>query len=361
MKFMEFDKKLEEYFRDLEKQDLFSGVALITHNRSEEFSGAYGYANRAWKIPNTMNTRFDIASITKLFTAICVLQLIDQDQLTFNIAVVDFLGLENTAISQDVNVFHLLTHSSGIGDDCEEEAGEVYEDLWKLKANYSVTETVHFLPQFFHKPANFPPGRGCRYCNCSFVLLGLIIEIISGLSYREYVQRNIFDSVGMIHSGFFRLDRANENTAEGSDPLRDESGNIVGWKKNIYSFPPIGSPDSGAYVTAYDLIDFINAVQSGRLISSDLVKALTTPQVLHCESEEERWMFSYVLEFLLDAHGQIIFYQKDGVNAGVSAILRHYPDQDINVVLLSNMEDGVWEPIRKIHHFITKDKKKVGK
>ena len=69
----------------------------------------------------------------------------------------------------------------------------------------------------------------------------------------------------------------------------------------------------------------------------------------HCQSKTGRWMFSYVLEFLLDSSGRVVFYQKDGDNAGVSAIMRYFPDQDINVVLLSNMEDGVWEPVSKIH------------
>jgi CubicO group peptidase (beta-lactamase class C family) len=90
--------------------------------------------------------------------------------------VVDRLGLEGTPFSKEINVLHLLTHTSGIGDDADEEAGERYEDLWKTKANYSVIETSDFLPQFVNKPANFPPGEGCRYCTCGYVLLGLLIE-----------------------------------------------------------------------------------------------------------------------------------------------------------------------------------------
>ncbi len=78
--------------------------------------------------------RFDTASITKLFTSVATLQLIDQGLLSFDTSVIDFLGLKDTAISPDVNVFHLLTHTSGIGDDAEEEAGEDYEDLWKIQA-----------------------------------------------------------------------------------------------------------------------------------------------------------------------------------------------------------------------------------
>jgi CubicO group peptidase (beta-lactamase class C family) len=345
-------QKLEAYFRSLEQQDRFSGVALITQADAEVFSGAYGFASRAWKAPNTLDTRFDTASLTKLFTAVAVLQLIDQGKLAFHTPVIEFLGLADSAISSKVNIYHLLTHSSGIGDDCDEEAGEIYEDLWKTRTNYLVTETVHFLPQFIFKPANFSPGQGCRYCNCSFILLGLVIEKISGVSYREYIQDRVFSPGGMTSSGFFRLDRVVEQVAEGCDPLRNEEGVILGWKKNIYSFPPIGSPDSGAYVTARDLDRFLRAVQAGRLFSPEWVRTLTTPQVFYRDSKMGRWMFSYVLEFLVDPVGNTVFYQKDGVNAGVNAIMRYYPQSDINVILLSNMEGGILEPIWKIHEMI---------
>ena len=149
---------LERYFQELEQQDRFSGAVLITQGRSQLYAGAYGYASRPWKVRNTMDTRFDTASITKLFTSVAALRLIDLGLLAFDTSVIDFLELGDTAISREVNVYHLLTHTSGIGDDCEEEDGESYEDLWKSRPNYSVTTTADFLPQFIHKPANFPPG-----------------------------------------------------------------------------------------------------------------------------------------------------------------------------------------------------------
>jgi CubicO group peptidase (beta-lactamase class C family) len=343
---------LDRYFRQLEQADEYSGVVLITQGKVQLFAGAYGYASRPWKVKNTMDVRFDTASITKLFTSVATLQLIDQGTLSLETSVVDFLGLKDTAISKDVNVFHLLTHSSGIGDDCEEEDGERYEDLWRTKPNYAVTMTADFLPQFVHKPANFPPGQGCRYCNCSFVLLGLMIEKLTGMAFREYVRKNIFARAGMTDSGFFRLDRVHENVAEGADPIRDVEGNVLDWKKNIYSFPPIGSPDSGAHVTARDLGRFLRAVQAGGLLSPELTEAFLTPQVPYRETDEWTMMYGYGLFFYVDKSGHVVCYQKDGINAGVSAIIRHFPDQDINIVLLSNMEGGVWEPVWKIHEMV---------
>ena len=344
--------ELDRYFLQLEDEDKFSGVLLMTRGGHAIFSGAYGYASRNWKVRNSLVMRFDTASITKLFTAVAVLQLIDRDKLALDTRVIDYLGLEGTAISGDVNIFHLLTHSSGIADDADEEAGESYEDLWKDKPNYSVTEAIDFIPQFAYKPANFPPGTGCRYCNCGYILLGLLVESASGMKYRDYVQKNVFDQAGMSRSGFFRMDRACEDVAEGNDPIRDEKGNLIGWKRNIYSYPPVGTPDGGAHVTAGDLDRFLRTVQSGGLLSAEMTRAFFTPQVDYRTVDEGTEKFGFGMWFFVDHAGQVVYYGKDGINAGVSGTMRYYPRQDINVVLLSNMEDGVWEPIRTIHKVI---------
>jgi CubicO group peptidase (beta-lactamase class C family) len=349
---MLFGQQLDHYFQELENQEKFSGAVLITQGKSHLYARTFGYASRKWGVRNSLETRFDTASITKLFTAVATLQLIDQGLLSFDTAVIDFLGLKDTAISREVNVFHLLTHTSGIGDDVEEEDGEDYEDLWKIRPNYMVTETADFLPQFIHKAPNFPPGQGCRYNNCAFILLGLIIEKISGITYRDYVRDKIFTKAGMNQSDFYRMDRVHENIAEGCDPIRDDEGIISGWKNNIYSYPPIGSPDSGALVTVGDLDRFLRAVQAGKLISPELAAAFLTPQVKYRESDMWITMYGYGLMFYLDKSGRLICYQKDGINAGVSGIIRHFPEWDINVVLLSNMESGVWEPIWKVHELL---------
>ncbi len=343
---------LDRYFRRLEGQDRFSGAVLITRGDSWLFSEAYGYASRPWMARNTLDTRFDTASITKLFTSVATLQLIDRGLLGFETSVTDFLELRDTAISQEVNVFHLLTHTSGIGDDAEEEAGESYEDIWRDKPNYSVTTTADFLPQFVHKPPNFPPGQGSRYCNCGFILLGLVIEKATGISYREYVKSNIFDRAGMAHSGFFRMDRVHENVAEGCDPIRNDNDDVVGWKKNIYSYPPIGSPDGGAHVTASDLNRFLRVIKAGELLSPAMTEAFLTPQVVDRQMDGWTKMYGYGLWFYVDESSNVVFCEKEGINTGASGLIRHFPEHDINVVILSNMESGVWEPVRRIHALV---------
>lgn len=343
-----FDE-LSPYFEQLAAADKFAGVVLITQGEQQLYAGAYGYASRAWQVKNTLAMRFDTASITKLFTAVAILQLIDQQLLTLDTRVIDYLRLAGTTIAPAVTVFQLLTHTSGIADDADEEAGESYEAVWRTKPNYSVLETSDFLPQFAYKPPNFAPGVGCRYCNCSYVLLGLLIEKATGLTYRDYVQQQIFTPTGMNDSAFLRKDRVQANVAEGCDAIEDAPGQISGWKTNIYSFPPIGSPDGGAYVTAADLDRFLRTVQRGGLLSPALTAAFFTPQVHYRDRDAWTMYWGLGLWFQVDRADRVLFYQKEGINAGVSGVIRHYPAQNINVVLLSNMMEGVWEPLRQLH------------
>ena len=343
---------LERYLRDLEAADAFSGVVRITVGGEERFAGAYGFASRAWGMRNTLETRFDTASITKLFTAVAALQQVDAGAFGLETSAIGYLGLEGTVISPDVTVRHLLTHTSGIGDDADEEAGESYEAVWRDRPNYSVREAIDFLPQFVHRAPNFPPGQGCRYNNCGYVLLGLMVERATNRPYRDVVREDVFAPAGMADSDFLSMDRVNDRLAEGADPIRDEAGAITGWKRNIYSYPPIGSPDGGAHVTAADLDRFMRAVLEGRLLSAELTAAFLAPQVVH--SVRDGWVEHYGFGpwFRVDDDGTLVFLEKEGSNAGVSGLVRHYPARDLTVVMLSNLEDGVWEPIRTAHEMV---------
>ncbi len=124
------------------------------------------------------------------------------------------------------------------------------------------------------------------------------------------------------------------------------------WKKNIYSFPPIGSPDSGAFVTASDLDAFLRSVEAGEQLSPELTAAFFSPQVLYRVKDNWTNMYGYGLWFYVDKSDNIVYYQKEGINAGVSGLIRRYPALDVSVVLLSNLEDGVWQPIREIHDLL---------
>ena len=223
---------VEARLRELEAADEFSGVVGVEQGDERLLLEAFGCASRTWNIPTTVETRFDTASLTKLFTAVATLQQVEHGTFALDTSVIGYLGLKETGISLAVTPYHLLTHTSGIADDADEEAGERYEDLFVERPNYSVTQTSDYLPQFIGKPPNFAPGEGCRYCNVGYVLLGLMIERATGSTYREYVTEHVFARAGMNRSGFFRMDVVEPDVAEGVEAIKDENGGIVGWQRN---------------------------------------------------------------------------------------------------------------------------------
>jgi CubicO group peptidase (beta-lactamase class C family) len=351
---------LDVWLRSRAAADLFSGVVLVRRGERTLFAGAYGWASRRWTAPVTLATRFDTASITKLFTAVAALQLVDQGRLDLDTPIVDVVELTASAISPAVTVRQLLTHTSGIADDADEEAGEDYEALWADRPCYSVIQTRDWLPQFAHKPAVFPPGEGCRYCNVGYILVGLAIEAVTGTDYRDHVRGAVFGRAGMAASDFYDRREAETDVAEGWDPVLDAAGRRTGWKQNIFGYPPIGSPDSGAQVTANDLVGFTQAVRAGGLLSAELTEQFLTPQVLHHHRDDWAVWYGFGLEFVIGRDGAVRNYYKDGANAGVSGIVRYYPADQLDVVVLSNSAAGAWPAIDQIHRLIRTDNPNVG-
>jgi CubicO group peptidase (beta-lactamase class C family) len=321
----------------LAEQD-FSGVVLVRRGPTTVYEAAAGLATPRWGIPNTLDTRFDTASITKLFTSAAVLELVGRGELDLETSIHHYVDLEGTTIGTGVTLLHLLTHTSGIADDADEEAGENYEDLFIDMPNYSIMETRDFLPQFAHKPPLAEPGVDCRYCNVGYVLAGLAIERVTGQPYRQYVFDQVFTRAGMLDSGFYDRRDAAPRVAEGWD-LVDGL-----WLSNIYSYPPIGSPDGGAHTTAADLVRFFQAVRGGELLNAEFTEEFFLPQVEH---DEETW-YGFGLEFDMNDDGTVRSYYKDGINPGASGIVRHYLEEELDVVVLSNSEEGAWPIIREI-------------
>lgn len=333
--------------------DAFSGVVVLRRGDERLLELALGPASRRWPVPNHLGTRFDTASITKTFTSVAVLQQVDAGRLDLDASIHDHVDLAGTTIPREVTLRHVLSHTSGIADDADEEAGEDYALLWVDKPCYSVMTTADFLPGFVHKEPNFAPGEGCRYCNVGYILAGLALEAVTGVTYRDYVREHVFARAGMTGAGFFDRRDPEPDVAEGWDPVRDDDGRIVSWRENIFSYPPIGSPDGGAQVRAEDLLIFLDAVRGGRLLSPELTAAFLTPQALHSTGDDGVSMHNaFGFELLLDPDGRTICWGKDGINAGASGIVRHYPTQGVDLVVLSNTEAGAWEPIDWAHDTI---------
>ena len=318
----------------------FNGVVVVRKAGGVIFEQASGLASRRWNVPNTLDTRFDTASITKLFTSVAVLQQVAKGNLDLELSIHHYVdALEGTKIPVEVNLLHLLTHTSGIRDDADEEDGESYEALFEDTPNYRFLEAADYLPQFVNKEPNADPGVECRYCNVGYILAGLALEKVTGTGYRQYVFDEVFGPAGMTVSGFYDRRDAAPRLAEGWD--RREDGT---WKSNIYSYPPIGSPADGAQVTAYDLLSFLDAVRDGTLLNPEYTEEFFSPQVEH----DDETKYGFGLEFDMNEDGTVRSYYKDGVNTGASGIVRHYLEEDVDVVVLSNEEDGAWDVITEL-------------
>jgi len=344
-------EQIDAIMRHAEEHSNFSGVCLLTRGNDILYHRAFGLAHRGFAIPNRTSTRFDIASITKLFTAVAVMQLIERAAFGLETAVMPYLGRSGTKISDAVTVFHLLTHTSGIADDADEEAGESYEALFVDKPNYAIRETIAFLPQCIEKDPVFAPGEGVRYNNCAFILLGLMVEKASGQPYRDYVRDNVFAPAGMTGADFCAMDEVNHDLAEHYKAVTRDDGTVM-WKKNIYSYPPIGSPDGGATVTALDLDAFLRATVGGRLLGEDATALLRRPHVLVDDGDDYRLMNGFAFEYRVAPDDRIISIEKEGENAGVASQLFHYPKHDTTLVLLANQDCNVQKIVRDIERLI---------
>jgi CubicO group peptidase (beta-lactamase class C family) len=321
----------------------FSGTCLVKNGTGVLFSGVSGLANRDFEVPNQIDTRFDTASVTKVFTAVAVLQLAEQGFLRLSDKIHEVIDLNDTAIPKDVTIEQLLNHTSGIADDADEEAGEDYSALFIDKPNYSIRNCLDFIPQFAYKEPVFKAGAHVRYNNCAFVLLGLAIEKLTNMNYRDYVTKHIFKPAEMTNTYFGAKDEVCPNTAEGYFAIKDDTGSFMKWKKNIYSFPPIGTPDGGALTTVEDLDKFICAIKCNVLLSPVYSEMILTP---HCEFSRPHkfgiWRTGYAFEFI-ESGDRIFCMYKEGINPGVNAIFSYYPVLDISLNILSNQDSPFWK------------------
>jgi CubicO group peptidase (beta-lactamase class C family) len=324
---------LQQLFESYKEKKGFSGAVLIKTAEETLFSFTSGYANRMYQINNTLDTSFDTASITKLFTAAGIVLLESKGKISFEDKIHSIIDLSGTKIPKDVRIKHLLTHTSGIADDAEEEKGEDYADLFKNSPNYCIRENKDFIKNFAYKEPNFRTGNKICYNNCAFVLLGLAIEQITGRGYREFITEEIFKPFHMNHTFFASKEDSNRIFAEGY--FYDMYDDL---KKNIYSFPPIGTADSGAYTTVKDLDVFIRKIHS-----SNVYRKMLLPQTdIKIPKEDYLYTMAFAFE-LREKDEEIIRIHKDGANAGVCNITVFYPKDDITFSILGNVDCNIWE------------------
>ena len=299
-----------------------SGIAVITGPAGVEFEACMGLADRAAGIPVTPATRFGLASLTKMFTAVTVATLgVDPAA-----PVVSLLPPERrpSTLRPDVTVHHLLCHTSHIADYAEEEGPDPveYETLWIDRPCYRFERPADFLPLFADRPPYGPPGGEFHYSNAGYVLLGLVVEEVSGLSYVDAVRQQVFEPAGMTASGFFRLD----------EPVPDVAvGYLDSGRSNVYSIPVVGGADGGAHSTAADLDRFLRAYDDGSLLK-DRRDLMLTPHV----SVDPGIDYGYGC--ILYGDGR---FGHGGGDPGVNTLVQCIPSADATVVVLLNQEGPV--------------------
>ncbi len=339
---------LNRFVHEIAEENYFSGAIHVSQKGGADdfhYENAFGYANKEWHISNSIVTRFNTASISKVFTACGILILAEQGALTLEDRLCDHISFDGEPFSRDITLYHLLTHSSGIADDADEEAGENYEDLFINKPNYRFRNASDLVENFIGKAPVFRPGEGCRYNNAGYVLLGMVIEKISGMEYKDWLRDNLLIPWGLTSTYFPSMDEINENTADGY--LFVEDSREPSWRKNIYSFPPIGTPEGGIYTTVGDLDRLMRGLADGRFFNEQYTRLFMTPKVFHSSYGTIQHFMGFGFEFYM-VDDRIRRMDKDGSNPGVSAVMSYYPETGTNIVILANTNCGVW----KMHHQI---------
>ncbi len=248
----EFGKNVATQMDELAAKDAFSGVVLVTREGKTLFEKAYGLADRDKKIPNDLDTKFNIGSINKVFTRVAVEQLAQQGKLSLEDKLGKFLSdYPNHEAAQKVTIAELLNMTSGIGD--------FFGDRFQAADKSKLRTIADYLPLFADRPLLFEPGTQNRYSNGGYLVLGLIVQRVSGEDYYEYVKRHIFQIVGMKDTDSYLQDQEVQNRAEGY--VRQGAN----WKNNRPMQPARGSSAGGGYSTAHDLLRFATALSEGKL------------------------------------------------------------------------------------------------
>jgi CubicO group peptidase (beta-lactamase class C family) len=322
------DAALEELIDATARAEGFSGVVRVDRHGRTEVAKAYGYADRAYGLANTVDTRFGTASATKGFTALTVMALVEEGRLDLSTTARSLLGEDLPEIADDVTVEQLLAHRSGIGDYLDEDE---LDDM----TDYAVPVPVHRLatPEEYLEilgghPTVFPAGEGFAYNNGGYVVLALLVERASGAGYHEQVRRCVLEPAGMADTAFLRSDELPGRAARGYLTLD-------GLRTNVLHLPVVGVGDGGAYSTAADLHRLWKALHSGRIVSPDTVELMVTPRS-DWPAESRR----YGLGFHLHETGDAAWLE--GYDAGVSCTTLHEPSQDVTYTVISNWTDGAW-------------------
>ena len=306
----------------------FSGVVRVDRTDGTELSAAYGLADRAHRIANTVETQLAIASGSKSLTALVVMCLVEDGALELGTTARSLLGADLPLVADDVTVEHLLAHRSGIGDYLDEAAlGDITDYVLPVSA-HTLATTEGFLPLLDGHATAFPAGERFAYNNGGYVLLALLAERASGVELHDLVRTLVCGPAHMVDTTYLRSDEL---------PGRAALGYLAadGLRTNVFHLPVAGGGDGGIYSTVADLSAFWDALFAGRIVPLERVAEMVRPR--SDWPEEAR---RYGLGFHLDGTGDGVWME--GYDAGVSFTSVHQPSSSTTWTVISNWSRGAW-------------------
>jgi len=316
---------LRAHCERLARDDDFSGVVLLAKDGRPVFRQAYGAANRADGVANQPDTKFNLASMCKMFTALAVLRLAAAGRVRLeDRLIVHMPDYPNRAVAEQVTIAQLLSHTSGLGN--------YWAALAKSPAD-AAANVPETLALFVNDPLEGPPGA-FAYSNDGYVVLGALIEKLTGRDYYDHVRETIFRPLGMANTDFYRLDEVVPNLAMGYARDLERPG---AWRNNLLLTGVRGGPAGGGYSTADDLLAFANALVANRLLSPEMTRLWTAGRF-----DYPKGRYGYgCSEEIVNGH-RIIGHS--GGHFGIASELMIFEDLGYTLILLTNGEvDVFWD------------------
>nr|WP_315472773.1 serine hydrolase domain-containing protein [uncultured Undibacterium sp.] len=311
--------RVEKTLFNVCSKNLFSGSFLIAKDNKILFQKACGEASKRYHAANNMETKFNLGSVPKMFTSVAIAQLVEQGKLSFDDKIdkwVDESWLPKEMTSQ-ISLHHLLTHTSGLGS--------YFNKTFFDTPRNSYNEINDFKPLMKGEKLAFTPGSGWNYSNIGMLLVGVILEKVTGENYFDYIQKNIYAKSGMLNSDSYPSDASVENLAIGY--TKSFNGKYQ-WQENTFALPGRGGPAGGGYSTAPDLLKFADALKNGKLVKPDTLSTMWT--------DHSKARYGYGFGIRNSPSGLTIGH--NGGFPGVSAEFWMDLDRGYTVIALSNYE-----------------------
>jgi CubicO group peptidase (beta-lactamase class C family) len=303
--------------------DRFSGAVLVAQGDQVLVETARGFAIHPNLVPNQPDTRFNIASVTKMLTAVAVMQLVASGKLDLHTPIAAY----NPELphSEQVTIHHLLTHTAGFG--------RYWNDAYRA-ARSDLRTVSDYLKLFADTPLEFPPGTRHLYGNVGYVILGAVIEAVTGVSYYDHMRQSIYLPAGMHDTDHDELDLPAANRAMGY--TKDNwFGPVDGLRRsNDFIYAIKGSPSEHCYSTVHDLSLFFQALQNQSLLDADYMALCIAP---HAAGEQPGVSYGYGFHLIDDGvHGRVVGH--GGRALGGDAFSLMYRDLGFTVIVLSNYD-----------------------